>query len=940
MLTETELPASDSTFAVKNYSVYYPDLAGGSKYRLLVLVKLSLVPLCNPTVLFQSPLDLWIRLNLGSGPFVIGAVYRQWGSSIKEKEEIAILHEHATAVAGAHARATILGDLNLDVSRRGDTGYYRLTMLEDHLDKLEDLGFHFKGPHTHTYHSHGHFGDDSGTTSQRRSTLDHVYALGNNGVTTSTIHYAATDHLPVLATISLLPPKMRVTEVTARNHAALDARDLILALNASRLSRTFLSNDVNEIHRIIVEEIKAALDYVAPYKTSIVKDRPVPLHLKPDTIRTMKERDLEAKPGGDRQRYRLLRNKAVRLLRRDKLDSNQELLLKSHLDPKRIWLLANSALGRGVGGSLPSSLDGVSGDAELAAHVNRFYVDKISKLRSGLNMDGGPAAAATAAAAAAAGGSGGDDTDKEHLVLRPPTEAEVAREIMALKNTGAEGADCIPVSVLKKGVGVLAGPIAHMIAVSISTSRVPDGFKLASVTPVHKKKKPGDKAASYRPVAILPALSKVLERIVHKQLLRFMDRKFPNCQHGFRPNRNTVGAIVASHGAWARARSRGEVIGIAAYDLSAAFDTLDHDKLIAKMHGLGIRGKASSWFRHYLSGRSQRVTYNGHYSDYLPIRYGVPQGSILGPVLFLCLLVDLPDVINGSKIGDACVGSSGYADDCIAWATARDAATVKSNLESISSTIHSYMTSHCLVLNHDKTQILWIGDGGANSPVSVGGTLVSPSNAVDVLGVSFDSRLTPAPHLASTLRSARSLAGASRRLSMHLRVPVLQQVVRALLVGKVGYACVVLKPRLLETDPVQKDLAAIQTAVNDCARAIIGSRRSDKLPIPALLEKAGVPSVNHLIIEQLAVETWKGMNYESNGVRLPIGQILCPPRIPPSRQTRASSSNCIPPPTKFKSDTFAWFAYRLWNTSPTLRLAPTLTAARKAAKELAAAAPI
>ncbi len=150
----------------------------------------------------------------------------------------------------------------------------------------------------------------------------------------------------------------------------------------------------------------------------------------------------------------------------------------------------------------------------------------------------------------------------------------------------------------------------------------------------------------------------------------------------------------------------------------------------------------------------------------------------------------------------------------------------------------------------------------------------------------------------------------------------------------------VLKPRLLETDPVQKDLAAIQTAVNDCARAIIGSRRSDKLPIPALLEKAGVPSVNHLIIEQLAVETWKGMNYESNGVRLPIGQILCPPCIPPSRQTRASSSNCIPPPTKFKSDTFAWFAYRLWNTSPTLRLAPTLTAARKAAKELAAAAPI
>ena len=90
-----------------------------------------------------------------------------------------------------------------------------------------------------------------------------------------------------------------------------------------------------------------------------------------------------------------------------------------------------------------------------------------------------------------------------------------------------------------------------------------------------------------------------------------------------------------------------------------------------------------------------------------------------------------------------------------------------------------------------------MGDGGASSPVLVVNSLVRPSDVVDVLGVSFDSRLTPAPHLASTLASARALAGASRRLStMHLRQPILQQVVRALLVGKVGYACAILKPRL------------------------------------------------------------------------------------------------------------------------------------------------
>ncbi len=186
------------------------------------------------------------------------------------------------------------------------------------------------------------------------------------------------------------------------------------------------------------------------------------------------------------------------------------------------------------------------------------------------------------------------------------------------------------------------------------------------------------------------------------------------------------------------------------------------------------------------------------------------------------------------------------------------------------------------------------------------------------------------PHLAAVLRAARALTAASRRLSLHLRQPVLQQVVRSLLVGKIGYACTVLRPRLTATDPVQKDLAAIQTAINDCARANVGSSRNDRLPITSLLAQAGMPSLNRLIVEQIAVETWKGMIYESNGSKILIGQILCPP-TPTStspRQTRIRTAKCIPPPTKFKCETFAWHAYRLWNDSPPLWSATTLPDAR------------
>ncbi len=387
----------------------------------------------------------------------------------------------------------------------------------------------------------------------------------------------------------------------------------------------------------------------------------------------------------------------------------------------------------------------------------------------------------------------------------------------------------------------------------------------------------------------------------------------------------------------------GRVVGIAAYDLSAAFDTLDHGMLTSKLEGLGVVGKANEWFRNYLGGRSQRVVYNGSKSTFRRVSYGVPQGSILGPLLFLCLLVDLPRVIEssvGSNSGSSLsVGSSGYADDCIAWATADDTPTAKALLESVSKSIYDYMNHHYLVLNDSKTQVLWIGSE-EQPAIRVGNALVPPTDGVDILGVSFDHMLSSKPHLRSTINSARTIAAAIRRLSLHLRRPALQQVALALIVGKVGYGAAVLRPRLKEEDPVNKDMVAVQTAINDCARYILGSSRREQKPVKELLLETGLPSFNRMVVEQIAMETWKGIKHAGpNGVKNPIGEILCP-QITRHKVTRAAASLCIPPPTKFKCDSFLWNAYAIWNNCPALRSAPNLNYARRAAKEYAASAPI
>ncbi len=199
VITEAELPSLDLTFTVPNYAVYYP-LANSNKYRLLLLVRTDLNTASSPTILHRSSVDLWIKLNLPSGPFIVCGIYRQWGtSSGNEMDELATFHDHAASVAGNYRRAAILGDLNLDMARSSDPSYYRHSMLEAHTDKMRDLGYAFVGPTSYTFRSHGQFKDG-----RKCSILDHFYASGldRDGLllaSASTIPYAATDHLPVVA---------------------------------------------------------------------------------------------------------------------------------------------------------------------------------------------------------------------------------------------------------------------------------------------------------------------------------------------------------------------------------------------------------------------------------------------------------------------------------------------------------------------------------------------------------------------------------------------------------------------------------------------------------------------------------------------------------------------------------------------------------------------
>ena len=158
----------------------------------------------------------------------------------------------------------------------------------------------------------------------------------------------------------------------------------------------------------------------------------------------------------------------------------------------------------------------------------------------------------------------------------------------------------------------------------------------------------------------------------------------------------------------AKAKAKGMIVAAAAFDYSAAFDTIDHSMTLKKLAKLGIMDKENTWFKSYLHNRFQCVDTGEGKSTPLPITCGVPQGSILGPVLFTALMAELPDYL---AINEGTGGVVAYADDVCVWVFAQTATAAQTELERIASRMAEYSASHHLSLNESKTQVVWFNKG-------------------------------------------------------------------------------------------------------------------------------------------------------------------------------------------------------------------------------------
>jgi hypothetical protein len=949
VLSEVELPVAQNDFAITGFTTHWPLASKTFKTRVLVLTRSSLQAKLRDDLMVISPQTVWVE----AAGILVGGFYRTWSNADKTDKATtssrrldleASLSQIEAATASAK-RIILTGDFNLDLARQDDAGYYQRKELLLWLGRLGELGIN-QIPTSLTHTSTGAYKRKSvpgSTPAHRMSCLDHVYAAGITA-SVKVLSVAATDHFPLLATVETGVKPAPPVKLSRRNFKRLSRPVLEAALLLQDWQAVFALTDVEAALEAITAGIVAALDVVCPVETIRVR-KDADLYLSAKTRDTMAKRDAARKRND--VSYKSLRNAALAGVRGDRIRSHLTLLRSRPDDHALVWRLSGRVLGDKAA-DLPSSLccKGVDtlSDLESASGLCNDYIEKVALLRDRLPPEVKSAVFTS---------------DRNQCQNRDTTSLEaprgvfkfsladhgsVVKIIYALKSTGALGLDGIPVSVLKLGAEVLASPMAHLINLSLASGKVPAAFKTALVIPVYKgggKKRTAP--SSYRPVSLLPAMSKVLESFVKADLEAHLAacEVLPNCQYGFRRGRSAATALNAAHATWLRGRSKGEVVGILAFDLTAAFDTISSAQLLPKLEKMGVLGKQLDWFQDYLSGGRQMVEWRGSRSNTAEVNFGCRQGSILGPILFLALVADMP--LHVGKDNLVC-----YADDTAIWASAKSHDVVASVLEARASSFASYVASCGLILNTAKTQLMISGlKRGQDFTVMVGGDPIKPSSELELLGVSFDSALTTRPQQVRLAAAARQRASRIARLAHHLpRGPYLRQLAFGLFYGKLSYAITTIVPPRSDGPPSAL-VHAIEVALRDVARTLAGKKREDRIKMEDLHALANIPTLNELVVKALASEAW-GAYHSCDGPagsRNPLGlatfgdngsDLDLEPNLKSSR-TRSDTAGLIPVPLRGEIVAINHMA-NMWNASAALREATTHSGAMNVARKLAAEA--
>ena len=331
-----------------------------------------------------------------------------------------------------------------------------------------------------------------------------------------------------------------------------------------------------------------------------------------------------------------------------------------------------------------------------------------------------------------------------HLHSSEPTE--IQEHIKSLKNKATADSKTEALKALVDDERFVT-VFSSVLNASMINGIFPEQLKFAKVCPIHKSGSKTD-VANYRPISLLPVFSKVFEKALHSRLLVFLEKNNTLYKHqfGFRKQHSCEHALLAAQHTILHALDKKQIAMLLLIDFSKAFDMVDHQILLNKLEHYGIRGIAVKLFESYLKGRQQSVTINNAKSDCKPLSHGVPQGSILGPLLFIIYINDMPNIHKLAKF-------ILYADDANIILTGANAHEIISKYRELSVLLYKWVSSNGLMLNVSKTNYMLfsnisIGDLSSYQP-TINDIPIEKKHVAKFLGVLVDDKLQWTHHIKS-----------------------------------------------------------------------------------------------------------------------------------------------------------------------------------------------
>ena len=393
------------------------------------------------------------------------------------------------------------------------------------------------------------------------------------------------------------------------------------------------------------------------------------------------------------------------------------------------------------------------------------------------------------------------------------SDAEVADLLKCIDPNKATGPDGISPRLLKEGGDAIVPSLTRLFNLSLASAKVPKSWKNANVIPIFKK---DDKSLTnnYRPISLLCVVSKIMEKIIFKHVYNFLHQHglLSKLQSGFKPGDSTVNQLAALYHMFCLALDEKKDVRIVFCDISKAFDKVWHDGIIYKLQKMGIKGILLEWFKDYLKNRLQRVLIKGQASEWGEIKAGVPQGSVLGPLLFL---IYINDIVNGIQSNIRL-----FADDTTLFISVEDPDNAALQMNNDMETIKSWADQWLVNFNPAKTKTMTFTNKTVqHPPLYFDNKELKSVVAHKHLGLTFTSSLSWSTHVNEIVQSSSKMCNVLKQFKYQIDRKSLETIYFSFIRPKLEYAC------QIWDDCTERDKESVENVQLNAARIVSGAKK-------------------------------------------------------------------------------------------------------------------